>query len=139
MKILFLDIDGCVNNHRTPQTDGWPIDPYCAFLVGRIVQQTGCEVVLSSSWRYSEEGKEVVRKKVVPFIDITPMLFGVVSRGKEIQEWLNAHPEVMRYAILDDQNDFLDKQFPNFFQTYFHCCGLTEDIAEKVIRHLNQS
>lgn len=140
MKVLFLDIDGVVNTHRTPQTDGWPIEPFCAFQVGRIQLETGCEVVLSSSWRHSEEGVEVVEKKVLPLFSRTRVdRDGEDSRGTQIKEWLDAHPEVTRYAILDDNTDMLDEQMPNFFQTYFFCCGLTEDIANKVIAHLNQS
>lgn len=138
MKILFLDIDGVVNTHRTPQTDGWPIDPYCAFLVGKIKLDTGCEVVLSSSWRHSPEGIEIVKKKVVPLLGCTTTeRSGEESRGTEIEKWLKAHTEVTRYAILDDNRDMLDEQFPNFFQTYFFCCGLTKEIAEKVTKHLN--
>ena len=138
MKVLFLDVDGVVNNHRTPQTDGWPIDPYCAFLVGKIQIDTGCEIVLSSSWRHSDDGIMAVQKKVVKLLDCTPTeRAGMESRGSEIKAWLEAHPEVTRYAILDDNRDMLDEQMPNFFQTYFFCCGLTEDIANKVIKHLN--
>lgn len=138
MKVLFLDIDGVVNNHRTPQTDGWPIDPYCAFLVGKIQLDTGCEVVLSSSWRHSDEGYDIVEKKVVKLLGHTAREGeGAMGRGSLIQKWLDAHPEVTKYAILDDHRDMLDEQFPNFFQTYFFCCGLTEEIANKVIAHLN--
>jgi len=141
MKILFLDIDGVVNcefTHTNNPDSYFPIDPMMAFLVGRIVIATECEVVLSSSWRYNEESKEVVRKKVYPFIDITPMLLGGASRGTEIKVWLDAHPEVTKYAILDDNRDFRLEQMPNFF----HCpwdTGLTEEIANKVIEHLNAS
>lgn len=139
MKVLFLDVDGVCNNHRTPQTDGWPIDPHCAFLVGKIQLDTDCKVVLSSAWRHSDEGINIVNKKVVPIHDHTSRLLdGEQSRGSQIKEWLDRHPEVTRYAILDDNRDMLDEQFPNFFQTYFFCCGLTQEIADKVIRHLNE-
>ena len=32
-------------------------------------------------------------------------------RGQEIQEWLDKHPEVEDYAILDDDSDMLPEQF----------------------------
>ena len=57
-------------------------------------------------------------------------------RGHEIQEWLDKHPEVTRYAILDDDSDMLPEQMPNFFKTTFQN-GLIEDIAKKVTEHLN--
>lgn len=137
MKILFLDIDGVVNNaHASSSIDGWPIERFSAFLIGRIVEATGCKVVLSSSWRHSPEGCVVVEKKVVRLFDKTGDGRGLVSRGSEIKEWLIAHPEVARYAILDDNSDMLTEQMPNFFQTTWEQ-GLTEDIANKVIEHLN--
>jgi hypothetical protein len=138
VKVLFLDVDGVVNNARASQnTDGWPVDPFSAFLVGRIVDRTGCKVVLSSSWRYSAEGRAVVRRKVVPLWDVTDGRTGAI-RGDEIASWLLANPEVERYAILDDDTDMLPEQLPNFFQTTWEE-GLTEEIAEKVIAHLGET
>lgn len=135
MKVLFLDIDGVVNSRNTTNfNDLWPLDPYMAFLIGRIQLQTGCEIVLSSSWRYHPDGLETVSKRIVKPLDTTPKLNG--SRGEEIQAWLDVHPEVDTYAILDDDTDILAGQAPNFFMTTFDE-GLTDEIAEAVIRHLN--
>lgn len=134
-KILMLDIDGVCNNVKTSNIDGWPIDPFCAFLVGRIVLETGCGVVLSSSWRHSAEGRAVVRRKVVPLLGFTD-LDGMESlRGHQIASWLKANPEVTKYAILDDDDDMLIEQKPHFFQTTWEE-GLTEEIAKMVIEHL---
>ena len=35
-------------------------------------------------------------------------------RGQEIQDWLDTHPEVEDYAILDDDSDMLPDQFAKF-------------------------
>jgi hypothetical protein len=40
-------------------------------------------------------------------------------RGQEIQEWLDNHPEVEDYAILDDDSDMMEHQFSQFH----HCDG----------------
>lgn len=144
MKVLFLDIDGVVNCAKTNfKTDHWPLDRYMAFLVGKIVMETECKVVLSSSWRVHPEGTAEVEKRIVPIFDKTPRSwYGKEndhhsSRGEEIQKWLDLHPEVERYAILDDDRDMLPAQLPNFFQTSFVGEGLTEEIANAVIRHLS--
>ena len=137
MKILFLDIDGVVNCSSTNfKTSLWPLDRYMAFLVGRIVLETDCKVVLSSSWRHHPEGFAVVEKHIVPILDKTPELSLTTIRGKEIQDWLDRHPEVTRYAILDDDYDMLPNQKDNFFPTSWGT-GLTDEIANKVIAHLN--
>ena len=140
MKILFLDIDGVVNCETTSQRHrGFiGIDPYMAFLVGRIVQQTDAKVVLSSSWRNFEDGVEEVERQVVPIMEVTP---NGKSRGEEIQAWLDnqaikSNFVVEKYAILDDDRNMLESQLPNFFNTSW-LTGLTEEIADKVIAHLN--
>lgn len=139
MKVLFLDIDGVVNkqdNFNPAHNPGpYPVDAYCAFLVGRIQLQTGCEVVLSSSWRLHPDGVKNVSERIVELLDVTPTMRG--WRGDEIKAWLDKHQEVDKYAILDDDTDMLVEQAPNFFKTTF-VDGLTDEIAESVIEHLGR-
>lgn len=140
-KILFLDIDGVVNSQHfavvTKARGVLGIDPYPAFLVGKIQLDTECEVVLSSTWRLWEDAREQVRKQIVDFIDVTPELYHK-PRGEEIQKWLKDNNcEDARYAILDDDPDMLESQLPNFFQTTTEF-GLTQKIAKAVTEHLNK-
>lgn len=137
MKVLFLDIDGVVNSRDSTvfKNSLWPLDPYKAFLIGKIQLDTGCEVVLSSSWRHHSDGVAQVEERIVKLLDKTPDLPGGI-RGNEISQWLRQHPEVDTYAILDDDSDMLALQKPNFFKTTFET-GLTDEIAKQVIEHLN--
>lgn len=153
MKVLFLDIDGVVNKQEnfkhTKSVTPYPINSYCAFLVGRIQIATDCKVVLSSSWRNYPDAVEIVSNSVVPIDDKTINLYETYDppvtargrtwdrslRGDEVNEWLARHPEVEAYAILDDDNDFYDDQ-PLFKTTFKE--GLTDEIAEAVIAHLNK-
>lgn len=139
MKVLFLDIDGVVNSADSTNFKGslWPLDPHKAFLVGKIQLDTGCEVVLSSSWRHHPDGVAEVNKRVVKLLDKTPDSKDGF-RGAEVQAWLDEHPEVTRYAILDDDMDFYTYQAPNFFKTRFMEEGLTDEIAQAVTEHLNK-
>lgn len=57
-------------------------------------------------------------------------------RGSEIQEWLNRHPEVENYVIIDDHSDMLQSQMDNFVQTESHL-GLTKDHADTIISMFN--
>jgi HAD domain in Swiss Army Knife RNA repair proteins len=136
VKVLFLDIDGVVNNKRTKETfQGFRgIDPTLAALVQRIVQNTGCEIVLSSSWRLDQGSRDEVERKVCKFTDTTPILHA--PRGYEIKIWLMLHPEVQHYAILDDDGSILPEDRVNFFQTTTEI-GLTEDIVVAVEKHLS--
>ncbi len=124
MKVLFLGID-----------------PYMAFVVGKIQLDTDCQVVLSSSWRHSKDGIKEVERQVVKLLDKTGVCRDVggieaMRRGKEIKAWLDVHPEVLQYAIIDDNNDMLPEQQPNFFKTSWFI-GITEEIAKEITEHLN--
>lgn len=148
MKVLFLDIDGVCNSRdylrrgraKNRNFTLWNVtDPDAVRLVRRIVRETGCVVVLSSTWRLYPESVAVVRRDVCRIMDCTPDLQrgykrGVVERGREVKAWLDEHPEVTQYAIIDDDSDFLPHQW--HFRTTFEK-GLTEDTAQAVINHLN--
>lgn len=143
MKVLFLDIDGVVNSRDTTNFKKlWPLDQYMAFMVGQIVLGTGCEVVVSSSWRNHPKAIEVIQEAIVNVIGVTPNHSiredengRNVTRGSEVKAWLDVHPEVTKYAILDDDSDFYDDQ--PLFKTTFQS-GLTEEIRDKVIEYLNE-
>ena len=117
MKVLFLDIDGVVNNEHTRRKFGHLItlDPARVALVQRIVRNTGCEIVLSSSWRLFQNCRDELERKICKFADITPILHA--PRGYEIKVWLTRHPEIEHYAILDDAASILPEQRVNLSQT----------------------
>ncbi len=145
MRVLFLDIDGVCNNRRTRERQGDTkfigIKPELAERVRRIVAETGCKVVLSSSWRLFPDSAKWAAQEVCEFFDHTPDLqrgaiWGMVYRGFEIKQWLDAHPGARQYAILDDSSDFLWGQY--LFRTTWEE-GLTEEIMQQVIDHLNST
>lgn len=154
VKVLFLDIDGVLNSadwyeQRTKeqQFSGLcELDIEAMHLYDEIVERTGCNVVLSSVWRFADNYKERLERQGLntnKIIDRTPHMprprdtgTEYAERGKEIKAWLDSKlmglPCV--YAILDDDSDMLPEQphFKTSWQT-----GLTREIAEAVITHLN--
>lgn len=148
-KIVFLDIDGVANSEETLKKSNGGIvgiDPYMAFLIGKIQLETDCKFVLSSSWRHHPESVKNVEARIAPLLDCTgrepldpsrPPGVGNCQRGREIQAWLDNHPEVKKYAIIDDDNDMLPEQQANFFKTQWKV-GMTEEIMQSVIEHLNK-
>jgi len=69
----------------------------------------------------------------VPFIEVTPDMPSE-PRCKEILERVWTHPEVNRYAVIDDEDDELD-ELPLFQPS--SRTGLTEKIVEGVTDYLN--
>jgi hypothetical protein len=132
-KFLFLDIDGILNSQEwckkiggygfppmlaEPATKGGLLwDERMVNRVRRIVEETGSQIVISSSWRgYGEhaitkwqEMFAVYGWKDAPVIGETPRSsWARRTRGEEISEWLdeNLGMEVFQFAILDDDSDF---------------------------------
>lgn len=138
MPLIFLDIDGVLNCRSTRQqfNDVVGIDPAKVAILKRILQETAASVVLSSTWRFDQDWRSALLAAGLPldrFIGVTDRAHSRI-RGEEIQAWIDKHSVVGQYAILDDDSDFLPGQ-PHFKTTSQD--GLTNEIADAVIRHLN--
>jgi hypothetical protein len=118
MKVLFLDVDGVLNSQRLGTPDG--MRPWCVTQLARIVKESGCKIVVSSTWRAGGIGEtsdfhRCLLEASVPgddtiqrvLIGITPDLVGngEGARGDEIAAWLGEHPDVESFVILDDDTD----------------------------------
>ena len=128
MKVVFLDIDGVLNSHRTciafggiPHTTAdngrSKLDEVAIRLIGGIVCAAGAVVVLSSTWRKHSDWLDYGPALDLPIVDRTPS--GRGPRGQEIADWLATHPEVESYAIIDDDGDMLPEQKPFFVHTKY--------------------
>jgi hypothetical protein len=134
MKILFLDIDGVLNSSRTATIHGtkpdgtltglgYPtnfsirnmrkFDPVAIGLIRQLCYESGCQIVLSSTWRITFTVEESRKAFNLPIIDKTPRIL-FASRGGEIKEWLDTHSNIMKYTIVDDDSDMLESQLPYF-------------------------
>jgi len=144
-KVLFLDIDGVMNNSDHLDR-GEEIGEEFLDRLKTIINLTGAEIVLSSTWRLFETNRKQVRQALatrnLDFIDVTKEIRGPkdehgwhtsAKRSVEILEWLMRHPEVEKFAVIDDDPDAEVEN--HFFQTSFKV-GLTFDIVEKVVHHL---
>jgi hypothetical protein len=139
MKILFLDCDGVLNDSNDMMVTG-DIRPYYVLNYKKIghlhhiISKTDCKIVVSSSWRIMKDGIETLIRHDIPVFDKTDSLSG--PRGNEIQAWLDCHPDVTNYTILDDDSDMLIHQRPHFVQTD-SSVGLNEVLAYRAIQRLN--
>ena len=111
MKVIFLDVDGVLNSDeyfdkiKGLEINGIEnnIDIEKIKLLKKAVVATGAKVVLSSSWRYTRNGKELKELLLKYGIqtDSTPFLEN--ERENEIKQWLANHPDTEDYVILDDE------------------------------------
>ena len=176
MKVLFLDIDGvlnsenwfayriyCVKNNMVNilmnfvDTDDRNIkhklttlDDRAIANLNRIIEETGCKVVLSSSWRSSIESENIFTQNLLKlkgfkyeFYDVTPRLWFSdfsIRRGEEIKFWLDKESEkheIESFVILDDDSDMLPEQMNNFIHVDGQV-GLTDRDVLTAIEILNK-
>ena len=162
-KLIFLDIDGVMNNDKEPRI---PSSHNCINernlkALNYIFQEVpDVKVVLSSSWRYERTAKECADlvnhyfdMYGIPVVGRTPVVITpesckpiytlqelengntVCSRGYEIK-YIVDRVNPTRYVIVDDWDNFLDEQRDNHVRTDLEW-GLTLENAERVIQILN--
>ena len=177
MKVLFLDIDGvlnsenwfgyrlyCIKNNMFNEVINFVntnderikyklsmIDDRAIANLNRIIEETGCKVVLSSSWRSCVEAENTLTEYLLKlkgfkyeFYDVTPRLWFSdfsTTRGEEIKFWLDKESEkneIESFVILDDDySDMLPEQMNNFIHVDGQV-GLTDKDVFTAIEILNK-
>lgn len=157
MKIIFLDVDGVLNNRYTEETLlGYVfISDEKIILLKELIDATKAEIVLTSTWRRgwfykdhcsSYNGEEVwlfeaLQAKLQEYdIELMDYTEEYGHRGYEISEWLKNHNDdtIESYIVIDDMDGAeLRAHSAHFIQTDFSE-GLTEYHIEEAIKLLNE-
>ncbi len=154
MKIIFLDFDGVMDTayydhvlskEGKPGCDeyGCIFDPNCVKNLKHIIDETGADIVVTSSWKYLMSYQDFLKmweaRNLPGFVtDVTPVPVERRNRGDEIDTWLEECKTECQYVIIDDleANNFNEHQIPRLLvvNPFF---GIDEDIAERAIVLLN--
>lgn len=152
MKVIFLDFDGVI----TTLDSKWKINMYKINIINDICDKTDAKIVVTSTWRmgyhddvyecherlkryfikhnYLDNFKDTFDKFINNIVGMTECIGGL--RGDEIKSYINEHPEVENYVIIDDDSDMCDYQLCNFIQTDTYD-GITERDAKLCVDILN--
>lgn len=153
MKVVFLDIDGVLNqsNYRKEMIKKGHLSVILQrehlTLLKKVVDATDASIVLISSWRKfwrcegsvdsaGQQIEQALDEYGLFIIDKTPVLHEG-SRSDEVEQWLKNKHYVEQYVILDD-NDFL---WSRKLQPHWVWCpavtGFTDQLADVAINVLN--
>lgn len=150
MNVIFLDVDGVLNNRYTTlrTLTGFPfVDDYLVQRIARIVQKTNAQIVLSSTWRldWHQEDESLNGSDFVELRDVLGQngleIFDRTGeeipfeREREIQEYLNSHSEITNFVIIDDLD--LEEYFPNHCIWANPSLGITSQQVLEAINILN--
>ena len=153
MKIIFLDFDGVMDtayyghvlgkDGRSANDEfGAIFDPNCVKCLKEIIDKTGAEIVVTSSWKSLMTYRDMLNmweQRGLPgyVIDMTPVTSTCRHRGDEIDAWLKECKEDCQYVIIDDidESNFNEHQLPRLIVVNpYH--GLDKEAAEKAIELL---
>lgn len=162
MRIIFLDVDGCINHYKTKEYlriepfDYRGIDDTLVKRLAKIVKYTRAKIVLISDWGVFGGNsmhmlylKDKLSKNGINIYNIIDWSqYHASMRAEAIIDWLKDHPKVKHYAIIDDtifwgyENPIIDKH-------WFYCtsgdgwddippklCGITQRMTKVIIKHL---
>lgn len=133
-KVIFLDIDGVLNDD---DYTGIKVHEDKVKLLAKLVDETGADIIISSSWRYHirqyilkiSEGEEIPQsmkserllaslfeKYNLKISGFTPELpSGPDARPMEIRAWLTNQINIESFVILDDDNFWTWKWLDRYF------------------------
>ena len=143
MNIVFLDVDGVLNNIGT--TDISMINCCCGIddknleQLKRLINETHSKIVLSSDWRLDDDLEKFLISRLsehgLSIYDKTPNLHKYDERGEEIKTWLRKHSDISSWIVLDDMvfRDFSKYEITDRLVLTNEECGLTENDVEKAI------
>ena len=150
--IIFLDFDGVLNTEQyqarlavdeKPNKDAWgPLfDPRAVGNLRKIIVSTGAAIVISSSWRYIHRLGSLrmmweIRELPGEILDTLPCGATYISRGEDIECWLNQHGQP-NYVIIDDLDDFYPSQHDRYVDTN-PIVGISTVDVEKAIKILTR-
>ena len=151
MKVVFLDIDGVLN--RTRHNTHIRLDADLVERLRIIVEATNASIVLSTFWRHFEEYiRYILRRYRIPADAIIGRTPGVsdasrlsadaadssnyANRAEEIKAWLQEHPDVKQFVILDDRSSASDASLASRFVQTVSEEGLTESAAQRCLEIL---
>jgi hypothetical protein len=172
-KILFLDFDGVLNpdlyhNHMTKMWRYKPdlvksrdqfgdyFAPWCVDELRALVNLTGCDIVISSTWRAFCDVKHLWEYRGMPgtcigrtpighesresvirnsMVNVDPTLYQI-KRGEEVQLYIDMFGKPDKMAIIDDIDEFTGTPVEKYFVQTNEKYGWTRKETERLIELL---
>lgn len=151
MKIIFLDIDGVLNNFTTTERCGnyAGIEKYCLARLKNIINLTGAKIVLISTWKEhweKEKNRKHLQDEVANYLDMRFAEKGLevydkiddvdgewITRGKNIMEYIKRE-NPSNFVIIDDMTfDYAECGLKPFHVQTRPSCGLLEVNSMRIL------
>lgn len=157
MKVIFLDIDGVLvtRNSIKYQYLNFPDETNIRFSkkavknLNKLIRLTKAEIVISSTWRLFHSLEELqnifeeqkIKGEIISTTSVEKATIEEdIPRGQKIADWLEQHPEVEQYVIIDDdiQADCIQFHPFNCVETSYKRGFSPEDRFNEALAILNE-
>ena len=135
MKVVFSDIDQVV---RVAQNDDGTNEQFIPQLVrnlARLLTVSGAKLVISSDWRFKMSPEEVLShmSEISPEkLHLHQLPDWIKQRRFAIQWWIDRHPGVTEWVVLDDRASLFDNAPPRIIEHVILCNGRVGLTGERV-------
>lgn len=131
----------CLEEESYDPFDCDDLDPRAIRNLKQIVEDTSASIVLSSSWRWDAVAYKNVERQLrfcgLEIADTTIQDIRVnLNRTQEIQLYLEEHPNITNFVILDD--DIINEPLSKHWVRCLFKNGLTKKLAEEAIQVLKE-
>ena len=140
LRVVFLDIDGVLNDHSRVIESYCGIQPELVRRLNRITDATEAVLVISSAWRYMIYGHAMSLlgfQYMLMTHGVKANIVGITARDEEVHEreeqiadYITKN-KITKYVVLDN----LPLQIPNLVKTDGNV-GLTDEHVQKAIEIL---
>jgi hypothetical protein len=123
--VLFLDIDGVLIAYPDGEYTPPQFTPRCVDALTAVISAVPrLQIVFSTTWRLDEHVNRLHAEWIAHGLPIDiardgnpdsrsdPSVPRIHRRGREIQAWLEAHPDVTRWAVIDDDRLSIEPVIP---------------------------
>lgn len=151
IKIIFLDVDGVLNDSTTTERCGnhTGIEKYCLARLKNVVNLTGAKIVLISTWKEhweKDKNRKYLQDEFANYLDVkfaekelevydkTDDIDGEwITRGKNIMEYIRRE-NPSNFVIIDDMNfDYAECGLKPFHVKTNPACGLLEVNSMRIL------
>ena len=115
MRVIFLDIDGVLNQCDWQEGNGCPaIHPECVKQLNKLLEATRAKIVVISNWRHQLNRGDMTPEGFAFMLRTHGVKYAKIigatgeqrtrerHRGLMVTRWLRRHPEVTSFVVLDD-------------------------------------
>lgn len=139
MKVVFLDVDGVLNKWTEESA---PFNTECCNCLKNLILNTGAVIVVSSSWREHNKKLGELRDELFKYglsiYDTVPITHPSPKREVEILNYVDSHPDIEEYVVLDDWDMRETLRERNVVTCTYHRIGLDPEFQKEAELILNR-